>query len=116
MQRQDWRQGTVQVVDFSGITGSGAQEISGNYRGATFIRAQLQVFGDYTGDTYLAVFVEDTLDRSTWHEIGKFSKRRSAGTEIINITQPFTDTLRVRWEIEGQGVPTFTFRVDWYVE
>lgn len=84
------------------------------YRGARFIKAQLQASGDYTDDVALNVFIEDTIDGNVWNVIGQFPTLHSAGIEVITITEPFTDTLRVRWEIEG--TPFFYFSVSWYVE
>lgn len=119
MHMRDWRQEAVDVVRSDEPKGgSGATQPLEGYRGASFIRAQLQVFGNYAEGSALAVFIEDTLDRVNWHEIGRFPWMNREGVEMINVTAPFTDTLRVRWEAEApQGTPnTFDFGVRWYAE
>lgn len=116
MQAENWRQGTVTVVPLETKRDSGETAPLKDYRGATFIRAQLQVIGEYEHSSRLSVFIEDTLDESHWNVIGKFSDMNSARVELLDITQPFTDTLRVRWELDGSGAPTFNFGVVWYAE
>ena len=119
MHRQDWRQETLDIVRNDEPTGgSGETSPLEGYRGASFIRAQLQVFGGYAEGSGLTVFIEDTLDRVNWHEIGRFPRMSKEGVEVINVTTPFTDTLRVRWEAEApQGTPNaFNFGVRWYAE
>lgn len=116
VQAENWREGTVTAVPLETRRDSGETAPFKGYRGATFIRAQLQVIGEYTPGSRLTVFIEDTLDGSHWNVIGEFPDMDSAGVELLDITQPFTDTLRVRWELDGSGAPSFNFGVVWYAE
>lgn len=130
MYRQNWQERIVTVVSLDWMNGSGKTTELEGYRGARFIRAQLQARAETnTEGSYLQVFIEDTLDSgANWNPVGEFPRIISDGermdeVRIINVTQPFTDTLRVRWEIAlpdnappDSVPPTFNFGVSWYVE
>lgn len=124
-----WREGAIEVVGFNGWTNSGVKESAENYRGATFIRAQAQATGMNTQGSSLRVFIEDMLDGgANWHPVEEFPELvsdevRMEEVRIVNVTRPFTDTLRVRWEIapprnapSEAAPPEFSFGVRWYVE
>ena len=70
-----------------------------------------------TGTTpTLDVVIEDTVDGgTTWNTIGTFTQLTAAGRQVINVTSPFTDSVRARWTIGGT-TPSFTFAVDAYLE
>lgn len=83
---------------------------------ADTLRVQLGVSAASGTTPTLNVFIEDTLDNgATWNVIGTFAQKTAAGTEVINITTPFTDQVRVRWTIAGT-TPSFTFAVDAFVQ
>jgi hypothetical protein len=74
------------------------------------IRAQLEVTAaSGTGQT-LDVVIEDTVDGTNWNTIATFAQIAAPGREIINITSPFANKLRVRWTVGGTS-PSFTFSV-----
>ena len=74
------------------------------------IRAQLNVTAISGTTPNLTVFIEDTLDGTNWNVIGTFAAKTATGLEVINITAPFAETIRVRWAITGT-TPSATFSV-----
>jgi hypothetical protein len=81
------------------------------------LRAQLRTTAASGTTPTLNVVIEDSLDDgATWNVVGTFAQQTAAAREVINITTPFSDTLRVRWTIGGTATPTFTFAVDVYSE
>lgn len=100
---------------------SAARVASGNsgvltgYGPASALRAQLNVTAASGTSPTLNAVIEDSVDDgATWNTIGTFAQRVATGREVINITTPFGDQLRVSWTIGGTG-PSFTFAVDWVV-
>jgi hypothetical protein len=90
---------------------------SGNVQayGGELIRAQLNVTAASGTAPTLNVLIEDTIDGGlTYNTVGTFTQRTAAGREVINITTPFSETLRVSWTIAGTN-PSFTFSVDWHI-
>lgn len=85
------------------------------YGAANTIRAQLDVTAASGTTPTLNVLIEDTLDGTNWNTVGTFAQKTAAGREVINITTPFSDTLRVSWSIGGT-TPSFTFSVRWVVQ
>ncbi len=63
----------------------------------------------------LDVVVEDSLDGANWNTVGTFTQLTTTGRQVINVTTPFADQIRVRWTIAGT-TPSFTFAVDVYSE
>jgi hypothetical protein len=83
--------------------------------GGESVRAQLNVTAASGTSPMLNVLVEDTLDGGiNYNTIGTFAQKTAAGREVINITNPFSETLRVSWSIAGTN-PSFTFSVDWQI-
>ena len=83
---------------------------------ADTLRVQLNVSAAGGTTPTLDVVVEDTLDNgATWNVIGTFAQKVAAGREVINITTPFTDQIRVRWTLAGT-TPSFTFDVNAFVQ
>lgn len=74
------------------------------------LRIQLDVTAASGTSPTLNVVVEDTLDGTNWNTVGTFAQRTAAGREVVNITTPFADRLRVRWTVGGT-TPSFTFSV-----
>lgn len=97
---------------------SAAQTASGNsgtltgYGPATSLRAQLNVTAASGTTPTLNVIIEDSLDGTNWNTVGTFAQKTAAAREVINITTPFSDLLRVTWTVGGT-TPSFTFAVDW---
>lgn len=96
-------------------TASGDSGSLAGFGGVTTIRAQLDVTAAAGTTPTLNVVIEDTLDGTNWNVVGTFAQRVAAGREVINITTPFSDTLRARWTVGGT-TPSFTFKIDAYVE
>ncbi len=83
--------------------------------GGESVRAQLSVTAASGTAPTLNVLVEDTVDGGTnYNTIGTFAQKTAAGREVINITTPFSENLRVSWSIAGTGA-SFTFSVDWQI-
>ncbi len=83
--------------------------------GGESVRAQLNVTAASGTAPTLNVLVEDTIDGGTnYNTIGTFAQKTAAGREVINITTPFSENLRVSWAIAGTN-PSFTFSVDWQI-
>lgn len=90
---------------------------SGDVRtyGSDIIRAQLNVTVASGTSPTLNVLIEDTLDGINYNTIGTFAQKTAAGREVINVTAPFSEILRVSWAIAGTN-PSFTFSVDWHIK
>jgi hypothetical protein len=78
------------------------------------LRCQLNVVAASGTTPTLSVIVEDTLDGINYNTIGTFAQKTAAGREVINITTPFSETLRVSWIIGGTN-PSFTISIDWHI-
>jgi hypothetical protein len=76
---------------------------------AQTLRVQLDVtaFTAAAGNT-LDVVLEDTLDGANWNVIATFAQRTATGREVLNVTSPFSDQLRLRWTVGGTPAPTFS--------
>ncbi len=100
---------------------SAARTVSGNsdpqtgYGPADTLIAELNVTAVAGTSPTLDVVIEDTIDGTTWYPIGTFVQRTVVGREVLRMTQPFTDQLRVRWTIGGT-TPSFTFAVNWQAQ
>jgi hypothetical protein len=103
----------AKVIELQPRTVSGN---SGDLRasGGNSVRAQLNVAAASGTAPTLNVLVEDTLDGINFNTIGTFAQKTAAGREVINITTPFSENLRVSWSIAGTGA-SFTFSVDWQI-
>lgn len=103
------------------LVASAARTASGNdggsvgWESASTIRAQLDVTAASGTSPTLDVVIEDTLDGTNWNVIGTFAQKTAAGREVINITTPFSNRVRVRWTVGGT-TPSFTFSVAAYSE
>lgn len=106
---------TDTLVASAARTASGNSGILGGYGLATTIRAQLDVTAASGVAPTLDVVVEDTLDGTNFNAIGTFTQATAATRQVINITTPFSDRLRVRWTAAGT-TPSFTFSVVVYSE
>lgn len=105
-----WAGRTSEVVASAARTTSGDSGVLGGYGPAKVLRCQLNATAVAGTAPTLDVVVEDTLDGTNWNVVGTFAQLGAAGREVVNISTPFTDRLRVRWTIGGTG-PSFTFAV-----
>ena len=103
------------VVASAARTTSGTSGALSGYSTAESIRAQLGVTAAAGAAPTLDVVIEDTLDGTNWNVIGTFAQKTAVGREVINITSPFTDQIRVRHTIGGT-TPSFTFSVSIYAQ
>lgn len=83
--------------------------------GTTTARIQLNVTAASGTSPTLNVIVEDTLDGTNWNTIGTFAQKTAVSREVINISTPFANQLRVAWTIGGT-TPSFSFNVNWVVQ
>jgi hypothetical protein len=83
-------------------------------RGGDSVRAQLNVTGASGTTPTLNVLIEDTLDGTNYNTIASFAQKTANGREVINITTPFAENLRVSWSIAGASA-SFTFGIDWHI-
>lgn len=80
------------------------------------LRVQLAVTARSGTSPTLDVTIQDTVDDGTnWNTIGTFAQKTNTGTEVINITAPFTNKIRARSVIAGTN-PSFTYSVVAYAE
>lgn len=110
-----WRGRTDQPVASAARTTSGDSGPLAGYGPAQTLRAQLNVTAISGTAATLDAVIEDTLDGTNWNVVGTFAQRVNVSREVINITTPFSDRLRVRWTIGGT-TPSVTFAVDWVAE
>ena len=96
-------------------TATGDSGASTGWGAVSTLRAQLNVTAASGTSPTLNAVIEDTLDGINYNTIGTFAQRVGVGREVINITVPFSETVRVRWTIGGTA-PSFTFSVIVYGE
>lgn len=98
------------------VVTSAARTVTGNsgeidgFNAASTLRAQLDVTAASGTTPTLDVVIQDSLDGTNWNTIGTFAQKVTTGREVINITTPFANRVRVLWTIAGTG-PSFTFAV-----
>ncbi len=97
------------VASAARTTSSSTSGLPG-YFSAESLRIQLNITAASGVTPTLDVVVEDTLDGTNWNVIGTFAQKTAAGREVINVTTPFADEIRVRWTMGGT-TPSFTFAV-----
>lgn len=108
---RDWVGSTDVVVASAARTVSGNSGIIGrSYGPSVTLRCQLEVTAASGTTPTLDVVIEDTLDGTNFNTVGTFAQKTATSREVINITSPFADRLRVRWTIGGT-TPSFTFNV-----
>ena len=112
-QGRQWSAAVEKIVSEEEVVANGDSGTLTGYGPGSTIRAQLKVTSGVGGT--LDVVIEDSLDGTTWNTIGTFTQATTVTREVINITTPFSDTLRVRWTVGG-GAPDFDFEVDWAIQ
>jgi hypothetical protein len=105
----------ISLVESAARTASGDSGAVPGFGDKVSLRAQVDVTAASGTSPTLDVVIEDTLDGINWNVIGTFAQKTGPGREVLNITTPFTDRLRVRWTTGGT-TPSFTFSVLGYVE
>lgn len=103
------------LVASAARTASGDSGVLSGWGVPETLRAQLTVTASAGTSPTLDVVIEDTLDGDNWFVVGTFAQKAAGGSEVINITGPFSDRIRVRWTIGGTS-PSFTFSVLAYSE
>lgn len=109
------RYASTTVVASTARTSSGTSSVLEGYGPAESLRIQLDVTAVTGTSPTLNVVIEDTLDGTNWNTVGTFAQKTAAGREVINVTSPFTDRLRVSHTIGGT-TPSFTFAVDVFAQ
>jgi hypothetical protein len=99
------------IVASAVFTASGDSGALHGWGDAKTLRLQLNVTAVAGTSPTLDVVVEDTLDGVNYNIIATFAQKTVAAREVLNVTTPFTNTIRVRWTIGGT-TPSFTFEVD----
>lgn len=105
-----WGGITDTLVAPAARTTSGNTATLAGYGPPKVLRAQLDVTAAAGVGPTLDVVIEDTLDGINFNTVGTFAQRSAAGRQVIDITSPFSDQIRVRWVIAGT-TPSFTFSV-----
>jgi hypothetical protein len=100
------------LVPSAARTASGNSGVLTGWGVPTSARVQLNVTAVSGLGPSLDVVVEDSLDGTNWNVVGTFAQKTAVGREVINITTPFSDRLRVRWTVAD----TVTFDVLAYSE
>ncbi len=101
---------TVEFAVSSARTASGSAAAVTGLAEQTTLRVQLEVTAASGTTPSLAVVLEDTVDGTNWNTVGTFTAKTVAGREVINVTAPFTGTVRATWTITGT-TPSFTFSI-----
>lgn len=97
-------------------TTNGTITIPGDYGPPKTIRAQLNITAATGVTPTLNTYIEDTIDGgTTWNQVASFTQATTTGIQVMNVTTPFSDTLRIRWTTGGT-TPSFTFRINAYTE
>lgn len=91
-------------------TVSGNSGVLSGWGEASALRVQLGVTAVAGTGPTLDLVLEDSLDGTTFNTIATFTQKTAASREVVNVTAPFSDRLRVRWTIGGT-TPSFTFSV-----
>lgn len=112
MPRSDiaWIGSTDEVVASAARTTSGDSGILTGYGSAVRLRVQLNVTAASGTTPTLDMVIEDTLDGTNYNTIGTFTQKTAVSRQVIDITTPFADRVRVRWTVGGT-TPSFMFSV-----
>jgi hypothetical protein len=97
------------VVPSAARAAGGDSGVHSGYGVASTLRVQLDVTAlTVAAGNTLDVVLEDTLDGINWNPIATFAQKTAVGREVLNVTTPFADRLRVRWTVGGAANPTFS--------
>lgn len=98
------------IVASAARTASGDSGTVTGFGGASTLRCQLGVTAASGTSPTLDVVIEDTLDGTNWNTVATFSQKTAVSREVVNVTAPFANRLRVRWTVGGT-TPSFSFSV-----
>ena len=101
---------TVTLLASGARTATAAGTAVTGFAAARQLVLQLQVTAASGTAPTLDVVVQDTTDGTNYNTIATFTQKTAAAREVIRLTTPFTDNLRVNYEIGGV-TPSFTFNV-----
>ncbi len=105
-----WKGAAATVVASAARTTSSNSSTLTGYGPAATLRAQLNISAAAGTVPTLDVLVEDTLDGTTFNTIGTFTQATGVTRQVIDITSPFSDQVRIKWTVGGTA-PSFTFSV-----
>jgi hypothetical protein len=100
----------MKVIELSSRSSNGSSSIV-KADGGEFARVQLNIVGVSGTSPALTAVVEDSVDGVNWNTLASFPQKTAVGREVISVSQPFAEILRVSWTITG-GSANFTFGVD----
>lgn len=103
-----YKEDTVLASVARTATGNSGQ-LSG-YGNCKTLRAQLNVTAASGTTPTLDVLIQDSLDGTNWNTVGTFTQKTAAARQVIDVTTPFADRVRVLYTIGGT-TPSFTFDV-----
>ena len=101
---------TVTLLASAARTTTGAGTAVDGFAAARLLVLQLNVTAASGTLPSLSVAVQDSVDGTNYNTIATFTQKTAASREVIRLSTPFTDTLRVSYEIGGV-TPSFTFNV-----
>jgi len=114
--RNDFPQFRREGVFLETLVASAARTTTGNsgvltgFGPVKTLRVALNITAASGTTPTLDVVIEDTLDGTNFFTIGTFTQKTAAGADVLNVTAPFADSVRIRWTIGGT-TPSFTFDV-----
>ena len=97
-------------------TATGAATAVSGFAAAKNLVLQLDVTAASGTTPTLDVIVADTVDGTNYNTIATFAQKTTTGREVIRLSTPFTDTLKVSWTIAAIANPSFTFSVKSYAD
>jgi hypothetical protein len=101
----------MKILELQPRTTSGSSNIV-KADGGESARIQLNITAASGTTPALNVLLEDSVDSgATWNTISTFAQKTAASREVISVSQPFAEILRVSWTITGASA-NFTFGVD----
>jgi hypothetical protein len=101
---------TVTLLASAARTATASATGVGGFAAARLLVLQLQVTAASGTAPTLDVVVQDTVDGTNYSTIATFTQATAITREVIRLSTPFTDTLRVVYTIGGV-TPSFTFNV-----
>lgn len=105
----------VTLIGPAARTASGTGAVIDGFSPYEKARVQLNVTAASGTSPTLDVVVEDTIDGTNWNAVGTFTQAVAAGRQVVTLSEPFTNQLRVRFTLGGTS-PSFTFGVIGYFD
>ena len=101
---------TVTLLASAARTTTAAGSAIPGFAAAAKLVMQLDVTAGSGTTPTLDVVVQDTVDGTNYNTIATFTQAVGVTREVIRLSTPFTDSLRVSYTIAGV-TPSFTFAV-----